>query len=148
MLKCAFLLPLAFSLSSCIVNRAVDYSFNAPNHADFFIADHCFAIDDWPGERLLITDCGGYLNLLNTAVTFGLAQSEEAVAQSYRDAALDYLAQGQLSCSMRRTKVCRNLVFEIFYYCNTRNYRLCGMMLRCCLRLCAERYTRFVGRIS
>ena len=54
MLKCAFLLLLAFSLSSCIVNRAVDYSFNAPNHEDFFIADHCFAIDDWPGDRLLL----------------------------------------------------------------------------------------------
>ena len=99
MLKCAFLLLLAFSLSSCIVNRAVDYSFNAPNHEDFFIADHCFAIDDWPGDRLLITNCDGYLNLLNTAVTFGLAQS-------YRDAALDYLAQGQLSCTVRRTKDC------------------------------------------
>ena len=106
MLKCAFLLLLAFSLSSYIVNRAVDYSFNAPNHEDFFIADHCFAIDDWPGDRLLVTNCDGYLNLLNTAVTFGLAQSEEAVAQLYLDAALDYLAQGQLSCTVRRTKDC------------------------------------------
>ena len=107
MLKCAFLLLLAFSLSSCIVNRAVDYSFNAPNHEDFFIADHCFAIDDWPGDRLLITNCDGYLNLLNTAVTFGLAQS-------YRDAALDYLV------------ACGDRIFEIFYRCNTRNCRLVG----------------------
>ena len=126
MLKCAFLLLLAFSLSSCIVNRAVDYSFNAPNHEDFFIADHCFAIDDWPGDLLLITDHGGYLNLLNPAVTFGLAQSEEAVARSYRDAALDYLAQGQLSCSLRRSKNLGDRIFEIFYLCNTRNCRLVG----------------------
>ena len=40
-------------------------------------------IDDLPKDRLLITDYGGYLNLLNSAVTFGLAQSEEAVARSY-----------------------------------------------------------------
>ena len=94
MLRREFLLLLACTLSSCIVIRAVDYSFTAPNHKDLFIADHWFFIDDWPGDRLLITDYGGYLNLLNLAVTFGLDQSEETVARSYRDAVLDYLAQG------------------------------------------------------
>ena len=70
----------------------------------FFQSRSLISIDDWPRDRLLVTDYGGYLNLLNSAVTFGLAQSEEAVARSYRDAALDYLAQSQLSCSLRRSK--------------------------------------------
>ena len=89
MLRRAFLLLLACSLSSCIGVRAVDYSFNAPNHEDFFVTDHRFFIDDWPGDRLLVTDHSGYLNLLNSAVSFFLAQSEEAVTRSYLDAALD-----------------------------------------------------------
>jgi hypothetical protein len=38
----AFLLLLAYSLSSCIVVWAVDYSFNAPNYEDFFTADYWF----------------------------------------------------------------------------------------------------------
>ena len=121
MLKLAFLLLFAFLLSSCVVIRAADYSFNAPNHEDFFVVDHCYVIDDWPGDRLLITDCGGYLNLLISVVTFGLAKSEEAVARSYRDAALDYLAQGQLACGLQRTKDLGGRIFEIFYSCNARN---------------------------
>ena len=119
MLKLAFLLLFAFLLSSCVVIRAADYSLNAPNHEDFFVVDHCYVIDDWPGDRLLITDCGGYLNLLISVVTFGLAQSEESVARSYRDAALDYLAQGHLSCGLQRTKDLGGRIFEIFYSCNT-----------------------------
>ena len=120
-MKSAGLLLLAFLLPSCVVVRAVDYSFNAPNHEDFFIADHCYAIDDWPGDRLLIADCGGYLNLLISVVTFGLAQSEESVARSYRDAALDHLAQSQLSCSLNRAKDLGGRIFEIFYSCNIQN---------------------------
>jgi len=120
-LKLAFLLLFAFLLSSCVVIRAADYSFNAPNHEDFFVVGHCYVIDDWPGDRLLITDCGGYLNLLTSVVTFGLAQSEEAVARSYRDAALDYLAQGQLSCGLQRTKDLGGRIFEIFYICDAQN---------------------------
>ena len=70
-------------------------------------------IDDWPRDSLLVTDYGGYLNLLNSAVTFGLAQSEEAVARSYRDATLDFLVQSQLSCSQRRSKDLWDRTFEI-----------------------------------
>ena len=90
----------------------------------FFHSRSLIFIDDWPRDRLLVTDYGGYLNLLNSAVTFGLAQSEEAVARSYRDAALDYLVQSQLSCSQRRSKDLGDRTFEIFYRCNTRNCRL------------------------
>ena len=53
---------------------------------------------------MLVTDNGGYLNLLNSSATFGLAQFEEAVTRSYLDAALDSLAQGQFFCSLRRSK--------------------------------------------
>ncbi len=66
-------------------------------------------IDDWPRDRLLVTDYGGYLNLLNSAVTFGLAQSEEAVARSYRDAALAYL----VVCGDRKTLGIEHLRFSI-----------------------------------
>jgi len=87
----------------------------------FFVVDHCYVIDGWPGDRLLITDRGGYLNLLTSAVTFRLAKSEEAVARSYRDAALDYLAQGQLSCGPQRTKDLGGRIFEIFYSCDAQS---------------------------
>ena len=62
---------------------------------------------------MLITDYVGYLNLLNSAVTFGLAQSGEAVARSYRDAALDFLVQSQLSCTQRQSKDLGDRIFEI-----------------------------------
>ena len=73
MLQPAVLCLLALCLVSCVVDRAVDYSFNAPNHEEFMVAGRCYGVDDWPGDRLLITDCGGYFNLLISTVTLGLA---------------------------------------------------------------------------
>ncbi len=70
---------------------------------------------------MLIADCGGNFNLLISVAWFGLAQSEQAVARSYSDAALDHLTQGQLSCSLNREKDLGGRIFEIFYSCNMQN---------------------------
>lgn len=117
MLKTAALCLLALSLTACVVVRAVDYSFNAPEHEELIVAGHCYGVDDWPGDRLLITDCGGYVNLLISTISLGLAQSDAAVTARYLEAALSYLGRMQQTCHVVRMEDLGGRIFEVFYRC-------------------------------
>ena len=64
-------------LNSCGLSKAIDYSFYVPEHGAYEINGKCYGIEDQPGERLLITDCGGYINVLISAFTLGLSRSSE-----------------------------------------------------------------------
>ena len=117
MLKTAALCLLALSLTACVMVRAVDYSFNAPEHEELIVAGHCYGVDDWPDDRLLITDCGGYVNLLISTISLGLAQSDAAVTARYLEAALRYLGRTQQPCHAVRTEDLGGRIFEVFYRC-------------------------------
>ena len=117
MLKTAALCLLALSLTACVVVRAVDYSFNAPEHEELVVAGHCYGVDDWPGDRLLITDCGGYVNLLISTISLGLTQSDAAVTARYLEAALSYLGRTQQTFHVVRMEDLGGRIFEVFYRC-------------------------------
>ena len=117
MLKTAALCLLALSLTACVVVRAVDYSFNAPEHEELVVAGHCYGVDDWSGDRLLITDCGGYVNLLISTISLGLTQSDAAVTARYLEAALSYLGRTQQTFHVVRMEDLGGRIFEVFYRC-------------------------------
>ena len=117
MLKTAALCLLALSLTACVVFRAVDYSFNAPEHEELIVAGHCYGVDDWSGDRLLVTDCGGYVNLLISTISLGLSQSDAAMTARYLEAALSYLDRTQQPCHAVRTEDLGGRIFEVFYRC-------------------------------
>ena len=73
----------------CGLAKAIDYS--SMFHAEFELEGKCYGIENQPTERLLITDCGGYLNVLQSTFTLGLSLSSERTLKSYSDAAKAYL---------------------------------------------------------
>lgn len=104
-------------LSSCMVSKAVDYSFNVADHGDYEFNGQCFGIDDEPGERLLITDCGGYRNLLTSTLTLGLSRSSQEVSNIYRTATEDYLISKYTNCEIAEVIDHGGKIFEIHYSC-------------------------------
>ena len=57
--------------------KAIDYSFYVPEPVEFELEGKCYAIENQPTERLNVTDCGGYLNVLQSTFTLGLSLSSE-----------------------------------------------------------------------
>ena len=62
-------------LGSCGLAKAIDYSFYVPEHVEFELEGKCYGIENQPTKRLLVTDCGGYLNVLQSTFTLGLSLS-------------------------------------------------------------------------
>jgi hypothetical protein len=97
--------------------KAVDYSFYVTQHGDYEFNGRCFGIDDEPEERLLITDCGGYLNVLTSTVTLGLLRSSEEISSIYRIAAVEYLDSIYTDCEIYNVRDYGGRLFEIHYDC-------------------------------
>ena len=74
-------------VSSCGLAKAIDYSLLVPEHVEFELDGKCYGIENQPRERMLITDCGGYLNVLQSTFTLGLSLSSEQTSKSYSHAA-------------------------------------------------------------
>jgi len=104
-------------LSSCSLAKAVDYSFYVTEHGDYELNGRCFGIDDEPRERLLITDCGGYLNVLTSAITLGLSRSSEEISSIYRIATEEYLDSKYADCEIDKVIDYGGRLFEIYYHC-------------------------------
>ena len=109
-----------FFLSSCGLTKAIDYSFYVPEHGEYEIQGHCFGIEDQPGVRLLITDCGGYVNVLTSTLTMGLSHSSERTSATYKNATNEYLGLFYEECEIRSSRDLGGRMFEFFYSCPSR----------------------------
>ena len=89
-------LTLGKLLWACESHR--DYSLLVPEHVEFELDGKCYGIENQPRERMLITDCGGYLNVLQSTFTLGLSLSSERTLKSYIDAAKVYLDSRYEGC--------------------------------------------------
>ena len=115
--KLLTLLAVLIFLNSCGFVKAIDYSFYVPEHGEYEINGKCYGIENQPGERLLITDCGGYINVLIATFTLGLSFSSERIVQTYNNAAKDYLDSKYQDCKISKLTDLGGRIFEIFYAC-------------------------------
>jgi len=113
------LVALLLLLDSCGLVKAIDYSFYVPEHGEYEINGKCYGIENQPGERLLITDCGGYINVLIATFTLGLSFSSERIVQTYTNAAKNYLDSKYDVCKISKLTDLGGRIFEIFYVCES-----------------------------
>ena len=113
------LVVLPLLLHSCGLAKAIDYSFYVPEHGEYEINGKCYGIENQPGERLLITDCGGYINVLIATFTLGLSFSSERIVQTYSNAAKEYLDSKYEGCKFSNLTDLGGRIFEIFYVCES-----------------------------
>ena len=107
-------------LSSCGLVKAINYSFYVPEYVEFEFDGKCYGIENQPIERLLITDCGGYLNVLQSTFSLGLSLSSERTVQFYSGAAKAYLDTKYVGCEFSEVTDLGGRIFEIFYFCEGR----------------------------
>jgi hypothetical protein len=107
-------------LSSCGLVKAIDYSFYVPDHGEYEIHGNCFGIEDQPKQRLLITDCGGYINVLVSTLSLGLSRSSERTSTIYKNATKEYLGGKYAECEITKARDLGGRMFEFFYSCPSR----------------------------
>ena len=111
-------------LSSCGLVKAIDYSFYVPEHGEYDINGTCFGIEDQQGERLLITDCGGYLNVIVSTLTLGMSRSVKRTSRVYLAATNQYLKDKYGRCEITRSRDLGGRMFEIIYRCKATDEKL------------------------
>jgi len=121
MQKLFTLIPVLLLLHSCGLAKAIDYSFYVPEHGEYEIDGSCYGIEDQPGERLLITDCGGYINVLVATFTLGLSISSERTSKRYKNATKEYLDSNYAVCEINKFIDLGGRIFEVFYRCESTN---------------------------
>ena len=112
--------PVLTLVSACGFTKAIDYSFFAPEHVEYELDGKCYGIENQPRERMLITDCGGYLNTLQSTLTLGLSLSPEQISKSYTSAARVYLDSKYKGCEFTDITDLGGRIFEIYYFCEGR----------------------------
>ena len=117
MTKLLAVAPVLILLGSCGLAKAIDYSFYVPEHVEFELEGKCYGIENQPTKRLLVTDCGGYLNVLQSTLTLGLSLSSERTLKSYSDAAKAYLDSKYEGCEFSEVTDLGGRIFEIYYFC-------------------------------
>ena len=115
------LIALLLLLHSCGLAKAIDYSFYVPEHDEYEIKGECYGIENQPRERLLITDCGGYINVLIATFTLGLSISSNRTLEAYQNATKEYLDSKYEGCEITGLKDLGGRIFEIFYRCESEN---------------------------
>ena len=113
----AFVLTL---VSACGLTKAIDYSFFVPEHVEYELDGKCYGIENQPRERMLITDCGGYLNAIQSTLTLGLSLSPEKISKSYSSAARAYLNSKYEGCEFSDITDLGGRIFEMYYFCEGR----------------------------
>ena len=106
-------------LNSCGLSKAIDYSFYVPEHGEYEINGKCYGIEDQPGERLLITDCGGYINVLVATFTLGLSVSSQRISKRYINATKAHLDSNYENCEINKVIDLGGRIFEVFYSCKS-----------------------------
>ena len=119
--KLLTLIVVFISLNSCGLVKAINYSFYVPEHGEYEINGKCYGIENQPEERLLITDCGGYINVLIATFTLGLSFSSKRTLKAYKDASEEYLDSKYKGCEITGLKDLGGRIFEIFYRCESQN---------------------------
>ena len=120
MKKCFAVVAAILLLSSCGLVKAIDYSFYVPDHGEYQIQGNCFGIEDQPKQRLLITDCGGYINVLVSTLSLGLSRSSERTSTIYTNATKEYLGIKYAECEITKSRDLGGRMFEFFYSCPSR----------------------------
>ena len=100
-----------------VLDKAIHYSFDVPIHLEKVINNKCYGIEDEPNRNLLITDCGGYLNVIFGTLTFGLIKSSKRVRNSYGAAVEIYLKEKSSECFIVSLTDLGGRIFEIEYDC-------------------------------
>ena len=100
-----------------VLDKAIYYSFDVPIHLEKIINNKCYGIEDEPNRNLLITDCGGYLNVIFGTLTFGLIKSSKRVRNSYSAAVEIYLKEKSSECFIVSLTDLGGRIFEIEYDC-------------------------------
>ena len=113
------LITLLLPLHSCGLAKAIDYSFYVPEQSEYEIKGKCYGIENQPGERLLITDCGGYINVLIATFTLGLSFSSKRTLKVYKEASEEYLDSKYKGCEITGLMDLGGRIFEIFYRCES-----------------------------
>ena len=108
-------------VSICGLTKAIDYSLLVPEHVEFELDEKCYGIENQPRERMLIIDCGGYLNVLQSTFTLGLSLSSERTLKSYIDAAKAYLDSRYEGCEFSEVTDLGGRIFEMYYFCEGRS---------------------------
>jgi hypothetical protein len=104
-------------VSACGFTKAIDYSFFVPEHVEYELDGKCYGIENQPRERMLITDCSGYLNALQSTLTLGLSLSPENISKSYSNAARAYLDSEYEGCELSNITDLGGRIFEVYYFC-------------------------------
>ena len=118
--KCFAVVAAILLLSSCGLVKAIDYSFYVRDHGEYQIQGNCFGIEDQPKQRLLITDCGGYINVLVSTLSLGLSRSSERTSTIYKNATKEYLGIKYAECGITKSRDLGGRMFEFFYSCPSR----------------------------
>ena len=107
-------------VSACGLTKAIGYSFFVPEHVEYELDGKCYGIEKQPRERMLITDCSGYLNALQSTITLGLSLSPEKISKSYSSAARAYLNSKYEGCEFSDITDLGGRIFEMYYFCEGR----------------------------
>ena len=99
------------------LDKAIYYSFDVPIHLERRINDECYGIEDGDQSMMLITDCGGYLNVISATLTLGLIKSSKKTKSRYINAAQIYLDDKVLECTIINVKDLGGRIFELEYEC-------------------------------
>lgn len=99
------------------LDKAIYYSFDVPIHLEKRINDECYGIEDDDQSMMLITDCGGYLNVISATLTLGLIKSSKKTKSRYINAAQIYLDDKVLECTIINVKDLGGRIFELEYEC-------------------------------
>ena len=121
-LKTCLLLIFAFAFSEShtstgALGKAIHYSFEAPIHIESTYKDVCYGIEDDGVGAILITDCGGYLNVMIATLSFGLLKSNPTKRDPYISAARAYLVAKRSKCFLQSVDDLGGRIFEISYKC-------------------------------
>ena len=121
-LKTCLLLIFAFAFSEShsstgALGKAIHYSFEAPIHIESTYKDVCYGIEDDGVGAILITDCGGYLNVMISTLSFGLLKSNPTKRDPYVSAASAYLVAKRSKCFLQSVDDLGGRIFEISYKC-------------------------------
>ena len=121
-LKTCLLLIFVFAFSKShsltgALGKAIYYSFEAPIHTESTYKNVCYGIEDDGVSAILITDCGGYLNVMIATLSFGLLKSNPTKRDPYISAARAYLVAKRSKCFLQSVDDLGGRIFEISYKC-------------------------------
>jgi len=102
---------------SGVLGKAIYYSFDVPIHLEKTHQNICYGIEDDSVGKMLITNCGGYLNVMVALLTLGLLKSKATTRDSYISAAQSYLDAQSEHCLVESADDLGGRIFEITYNC-------------------------------